>query len=854
MKKNELRRSISRKGVAQKAVFLIFFGLVLCAFAVPSYAAYFSFNAGCDNNLDGFGGGVVRNQSGVVLPVGSVLQYIYAGPDATIQPPNAVSGAVTGDDVLLGTTTVGDDNSWFGFSGTAGCFYNGYGATYTTAGPKIYVRAWNSSAIGSATYYGNSALFDPATDANNPPQPNDTGLATFSTGTTFVTPADITVCTPARYQGDTNTVVNVTGTNTHFTQGITTAQVSGAGVTVGTVEVTSTTAVKVYITSITTAASGNRDITLITTSEAATGEALFVISAPSLSAPVPASGYQGDTNLNIAVSGTGTHFINGTTTANFGANITVNSVTVTSVTAATVNITIAAGAATGARNFSMATNLGAPGTETVTRTNGFTVNAPSLGAPSPTSGYQGDTNKNITVSGTGTHFVNGTTTANFGANITVNSVTVTSATAATVNITISTGAATGARNFSMTTGTETVTNTGGFTVNAPSLSAPNPTSGYQGDTSLNIAVSGTGTHFINGTTTANFGANITVNSVTVTSVTAATVNITIAAGAASGARNFSMVTNLGAPGTETVTSTGGFTVNVPSFTSVAPTSGYQGDTITGVAIVGTGTHFSAGTTAVSFGSNVTVSNISIINATHLTCDILIAASAATGARNVVVTTGGETVTGTNVFTVNSPSFTSVTPTNGDQGATLTGVAIVGTGTHFGGTTAVDFGSNITVSNITITDAMHLTCNIVISASAATGARNVAVTTGSETVTGTGVFTVNATSPNSGGSHFYEKAGGIMMAYPNPFNPDDKANPLKMLFNAATGEAVDIYIFDTNGRVIYQNRNSDPLAADRTITWDGETSYGEVVDNGLYLIRIIKDGKLVAKAKILVIKK
>ena len=828
-------------------------GLITCLLAVLLFSTPAWATTDINIYMLGTLGGAnttVRGSDGTTpLPIGYVLQYIYVGANGQIDPPDA-SGNPTGDDVLIagGPYLVGDN------IGEAGTFSHTINSLTSSA--KIYIRAYNATSIGSATKYGTSEIF--TLNAGVPNPPDNWEVSNFATLVSFgaapPTP-DITVCTPARYQGDTNTVVTVTGTNTHFTQGITTAQVSGTGVTVGTVEVTSTTAAKVYISSITTAAAaGTRGITLITTTESATGEALFTVSAPSLSAPNPTSGYQGDTSLNIAVSGTGTHFINGTTTANFGANITVNSVTVTSATAATVNITIATGAATGARNFSMVTNLGAPGTETVTRTNGFTVNAPSLGAPSPTSGYQGDTSKNITVSGTGTHFVNGSTTANFGANITVNSVTVTSATAATVNITISTGAATGARNFSMTTGTETVTNTGGFTVNAPSLSAPNPTSGYQGDTSLNIAISGTGTHFINGTTTANFGANITVNSVTVTSVTAATVNITIAAGAASGARNFSMVTNLGAPGTETVTNTGGFTVNVPSFTSVAPTSGYQGDTITGVAIVGTGTHFSAGTTAVSFGANITVSNISIINATHLTCDILIAASAATGARNVVVTTGGETVTGTNVFTVNSPLFTSVTPTNGDQGATLTGVAIVGTGTHFGGTTAVDFGSNITVSNITITDATHLTCNIIISASAATGARNVAVTTGSETVTGTGVFTVNATSPSSGGSHFYEKAGGIMMAYPNPFNPDDKANPLKMLFNAATGEAVDIYIFDTNGRVIYQNRNSDPLAADRTITWDGETSYGEVVDNGLYLIRIVKDGKLVAKAKILVIKK
>lgn len=300
-----------------------------------------------------------------------------------------------------------------------------------------------------------------------------------------------------------------------------------------------------------------------------------------------------------------------------------------------------------------------------------------------------------------------------------------------------------------------------------------------------------------------------------------------------------------------------FYTNVPfnasSIASVTPASGLQGASITGVAIVGTSTHFS-GSTTVSFGSNITVSNVSASNATHLTCDIVIGGTAVAGARNVVVTTGSEIATGTNAFTVTGPAFSSVTPSSGNQGATLNGVAIVGTLTHFSGSTTVNLGSDISVSNIAVSDATHLTCDIAIGATAVTGARNVVITTGGEVITGTNAFTVNTPGTNvGGGGKIYEKAGGIMMAYPNPFNPNDAANPLKMLFNAATGEAVDIYIFDTNARIIYQSKDNQ-LAADRIVLWDGDTSYGETVENGLYLIRIVKDGKLVAKGKILVIKK
>jgi len=62
----------------------------------------------------------------------------------------------------------------------------------------------------------------------------------------------------------------------------------------------------------------------------------------------------------------------------------------------------------------------------------------------------------------------------------------------------------------------------------------------------------------------------------------------------------------------------------------------------------------------------------------------------------------------------------------------------------------------------------------------------------------------------------------------------------------------VYIFDTNGRIIFQNKGVE-LGADVTVRWDGETSYGEVVENGLYLVRVV-EGARFGKSKVLVIKK
>ncbi|MFH1710036.1 MAG: IPT/TIG domain-containing protein [bacterium] len=1695
-------------------------------------------NGGTDNFIyDSSGVGAVK------LPAGKYVQIIQSD-DATAGAPNSSTGVPSGDTVVV-TGEIGTPT--------------GYGAgeiaksANITASKYIYIRAWDTwNGTGTPSgYYGTSTPANVGSGFVYSYKP-----VSFATTTQINAPALVSASPNSAYKGSSNLNVVITGQNTNFVNGTSVASFSGTGITVNSTTVSSSTQCTVNITIPTSASTGARNVTITTGSEIATGASLFTVNAPSLGVPSPASKYRGDTSFNISVSGTGTHFINGTTTASFGTGITVNSVTVTSATAATVNITmISTSAATGARDFSMITNLGALGTETVTKTGGFTVNAPSLSAPSPASGNQSWTG-NVAVSGTGTHFINGTTTASFGTGITVNSVTVTSATAATVNVTIADDAAEGARNVVMTTnlgapGTETVTRTGGFTVNAasvptvstvapeagpagtapwttyvnitgtnfgssqgtskvyfdttdagtaeiwtatriviavpaalsagtsdikvtvsgqdsntyaftvrtgqmidnaestamydyydsgagvdeanipvPSLTTeayyegqksikiqypgatgtqwggflaagikspvtdldlssanmliyrvkgdgtantirldlaeytmtagdttesfssldkfslsdnsgfkefkvplsriwrdkysqfkgdntfsgkikgytfvyggtastaqyhyvdvvsavswsgpivdiigPNfgqagtvitiegsgfgstgtiafngtaatatswndtrivvpvpagaasgpvivtvssqtsngvyfevtsdvgptitslsstlgpsgtlvtiegsgfgsdpgaidrstaaehvtfgttrvstseitswnntaitvkvptladgtyevqvragdkesnlksfivaplpaslvsadPSSGYQGDTNLSVVITGQNTNFVNNVSAATFsGTGITVNSTTVQSSTQCTANITISSDASADARDITVITgseiaagiglfmiNVAAPSISTVapeagpagtapwttyvnitgtnfgssqgtskvyfgttdagtseiwtatriviavpaslsvgvsnvkvtvsgqdSNTSAFTVvtgqmidnaesaamydyydsgangdeaNIPvpartteayfdgqkalkiqypgatedpfqwggylaagikspatnldissanmlvyrvkgdgtantirldlaeytvtagdttesfssldkfllsdnssfkefkvpfsrvwrdkyskfkgnntfsglisgytfvyggtmstaqyhyvdavsavswsgpivdiigpnfgqtgavitlegsgfgstgtitfngtsatptfwsntrivvpvpagatsgsvvvtvssqasngvyfdvtsstgavitglssylgpsgtvvtiegsgfgsdpgainrstaaehvtfgttpvatsdvvswgstrivvkvptmangtyevqvrannkesglksfrvaplpaSILSVSPSVGYQGDVSLSLVVTGGNTNFVNGTSVAIFsGTGITVNSTSVQSATQCTVNITISNDATATARDITVTTGGEIATGAGLFTINSPSFASITPNSGAQGTTLTGVVIVGTGTHFiNGRTGVLFpvGGHFGITNVQVTDATHLTCDIIIGASAATGAMDITVVTDNnsfiEEVGGANVFTVTKSDEDN---RIYEKAGGIMMAYPNPFNPADKASPLKMLFNAATGEAVNIYIFDANGRIIYQHRDV-ALEANRIAQWDGETSYGEVVDNGLYLIRVVKDGKLVAKGKILVIKK
>ena len=113
-----------------------------------------------------------------------------------------------------------------------------------------------------------------------------------------------------------------------------------------------------------------------------------------------------------------------------------------------------------------------------------------------------------------THFVNGTTTASFGAGITVNAVNVTSATTATVNITISALADVGTRTVTLTTGGQMgVVARRRLVLQRDARCRRDhqvsPASGRQAE-SLSVTVTGTNTHFANGSTAFSFGGGITL--------------------------------------------------------------------------------------------------------------------------------------------------------------------------------------------------------------------------------------------------------------------------------------------------------------------------------------------------------
>ncbi len=546
----------------------------------------------------------------------------------------------------------------------------------------------------------------------------------------------------SRGQGATSQTIVVKGTNFESGTGLT-VSFSGTGITVNSTSFVSTTEVSANVTIASNATTGARNVTVTnpdTTS--ATGFSAFTVTAaPTVTSTSPSSRGQGATSQTVAVKGSA--FVNGATSS-FGAGITVNSTTFKSSTELTANITIEAGASTGARTVAVTNPDGGVGS----LASAFTVNAgPNVESTSPSSRSQGASKQTVAIKGSG--FVSGATSS-FGSGITIESTSFVNSTELSAKISVESGASTGARTVTVTNpdgGTDLLA--GGFTVTTgPSIESVSPNTGNRGGTEI-VVIKGSG--FASGATS-SFGSGITVASTSFVSSTELSAKITIESGASTGTRTVT-VTN---PDSGTGSLASAFTVNsTPSIASINPNSRAQGASSQTIAVKGTNFESGAGL-AVSFsGTGITVNSTSFVSTTEVSANVTIASNAATGARTLTVT-NPDTTSASGAFTVNAaPTVTSTSPSSRGQGATSQTVAVKGTGFASGASSS--FGSGITVNSTTFKSSTELTANITIEAGAATGVRTVAVTNSDGGVGSLATaFTVNAapnvesTSPNSRG--------------------------------------------------------------------------------------------------------
>ena len=528
------------------------------------------------------------------------------------------------------------------------------------------------------------------------------GSDTKTDGFTYVAAPTISTIAPNSGPTAGGSSVTITGTNLSGVTGVT---IGGASAVLGTNSSTSIV--------ITTPAgtAGARDVVLTTAGGSVTSTGGFTyVAAPTISTIAPNSGSTGG---GSSVTITGTNLSNVTSVTVGGASATLGTNTATSIV-----ITTPAGTA-GARDVVLTTAGGS-----VTSTGGFTyIVGPSISTISPNSGPTAG-GSSVTIIGTNLSGVTGVTVGGAAAVLGTN-------TANTIIITTPAGTA-GAADVVLTTAVGSVTSTGGFTyVAAPTITGLSPNAGpTAGGSSVTIS----GANLSNVTSVTIGGAAATLGTNSSTSIV-----ITTPAGTA-GAADVVVTTAGGS-----VTSTGGFTYIVgPSISTIAPNTGPAAG---GTTVTITGTNLS-GVTGVTIGGAAAT-----LGANTPTSIIITTPAGTAGARDVVLTTAGGSVTSTGGFTYEAPAPT-VTSLSPNSGGIAGGTSVTITGTNFTGATAVTFGGTA-ATNVIVVNATTITATTPAHAA---GSVDVAVTTPGGTGSKTGGFTYTNVVPRPDPSRDAEVIG------------------------------------------------------------------------------------------------
>jgi RHS repeat-associated protein len=518
-------------------------------------------------------------------------------------------------------------------------------------------------------------------------------------------PAIVSVNPGGGQQGQQSLSVALSGQFTNWVHGTTTASF-GTGVTVVSLAVDSATTATAVINISATAVLGPRPVTMTTGSEIATLSNGFTV-APFQSiasrlvfSTQPVNGTAGNPLANVVVQVQDT---TGNVVTSSNASITISS-TPTGV-GGTTTVAAVGGVATFSNLVFTATGsytlTAASSGLTSATSNSFTISAGTASklvfTTPPTNGTEGSplaavvvkvedaggnvvtgSTASITISSTPTGVGGTTTVAAVGGVATFSNLVFT----ATGSYTL-TAASSGLT--SATSNSFNIASSGG----SPALLMVSPGFGLQGQ-SVTVTITAQNTHFVQGTTRANFGPGIAVGTgtsgsfgpVTVTSSTTATAQLAIAGNAAFGPRTVAAST-----GAEQASLINGFSVNGnPTILYVTPNYAKPGTSVT-VTIQGQFTHFAQGTSVANFGAGISVGGatagangpITVTSATTATAQLTISSSAALGPRApITVTTGAETASWTSPgffvlgnVTGSAPTVSITSPTEGATVTTLT---------------------------------------------------------------------------------------------------------------------------------------------------------------------------------------
>ncbi|MFA4904980.1 MAG: YCF48-related protein [Candidatus Margulisiibacteriota bacterium] len=359
------------------------------------------------------------------------------------------------------------------------------------------------------------------------------------------------------------------------------------------------------------------------------------------------------------------------------------------------------------------------------------------------------------------------------------------------------------------------------------ISSFSQNSAAQGSTGVTVNIGGTG--FKAGMTPSFSGSGITVTSTTITSATEMSVTFDIAAGAATGSRDYRLLTAAGNLLTFsnrfTVTSSSPSVVN-PTITSTSQSILTLGNTYT---LVLTGTGFQTGAALTING--ITPNSTTVDSSTQITARVTVPSAHATGLFNITVAnTDGGAATLANSIIISSasggPTVTELVTNYGYRGA-ISSVIVNGTG--FANNSQVLFSGSGITGTVTYISSTQLRVAVAIGADGSIGAQTVTVFNPTDSTVGAleNAFTVKAASTSG-------KVIINVVVGPNPIKAGTTVANIQ-------GEAttapltLDIPVFDSSGRMIARLTQNLTSPGRFSIPWNFLTNNINPPSNGTSII-------------------
>jgi hypothetical protein len=97
--------------------------------------------------------------------------------------------------------------------------------------------------------------------------------------------------------------------------------------------------------------------------------------------------------------------------------------------------------------------------------------------------------------------------------------------------------------------------------------------------------------------------------------------------------------------------------------------------------------------------------------------------------------------------------------------------------------------------------------------------------------------------------------GLVVNYPNPFKPL-KGEEASLAYNLSVDATLTLYLFDITGSAVWKRTYlagyEGGMAGYNEVTFNGFSDFGEVLGNGIYLLRIVHNGKVIGNGRITVL--